>query len=133
MPNRPLEPFQERWRKKPRSVYQYHTSSQISIRFTSPSSSRPFPSSEPILSSLPRTAQIFRHSIAALYYRRFRDCRCQYSDFSGCLPSSASVFQLTLEGLVVTWSLLAMWVALYWNHGGVGVLFLDFWGRSEAD
>ncbi|KAG8477557.1 hypothetical protein CXB51_030810 [Gossypium anomalum] len=26
-----------------------------------------------------------------------------------------------------------MWVVLNWNHGCVGVLFLDFWGRTEAD
>lgn len=28
---------------------------------------------------------------------------------------------------------LVMWVALNWNHGCVGVLFLDFWSRTEAD
>ncbi|KAI8011146.1 hypothetical protein LOK49_LG06G03514 [Camellia lanceoleosa] len=28
---------------------------------------------------------------------------------------------------------LGMWVALVWIHGCLGVLFLDFWGHSEAD
>lgn len=48
--------------------------------------------------------------------------------------SGLQFWSLISEGWVVDLKAsFGMWVALNWNHGCVGVLFLDFWGRSEAD